>query len=293
MRKLLKRAGIALGVVIAVVALLGVAVYFVGSGNVNRSYAVETAALVLPADSSAMAHGEHLTHIYGCADCHGADLSGKVLVDAPPFRVTAPNLTAGRGGIGSRYAVEDLDRAVRHGIKPDGRSVLVMPSSAYHHMSDSEAATLIAYLQQVPPVDNELPPTEMRLPGRLMAAALIDPAAEVRLERAATTGPPPAPTAEYGAYLTSISCGHCHGEKLQGLERPPEPGSPPSPDLRAAAQWPLDQFKETLRTGIRPGGAELDTKFMPLSMTRAMTDIELEAVHTYLVSLQPANNTDP
>src|SRR5690606_32604677 len=97
------------------------------------------------------------------------------------------------GGVGGRYTATDFDRAIRHGLRPDGSPLLIMPSAAFHRLSDRDAADLIAYLQQVPPVDHELPATEVRTPGRLMAAFLLDPAFEVRLERTRADHPPVGP----------------------------------------------------------------------------------------------------
>src|SRR6056297_235489 len=200
-RTMLKRIGIGLGILVLVVLLAVAGAYAVGNAKVNRTYDVQTAALTVSTDSATVARGEHLVAINGCRDCHGEDLGGVVFADAPPFRVVAANLTRGKGGIGANYTPEDFDRAVRHGVKPDGRSVFIMPSAAYHQgLSDADMAAMIAYLQQVLPVDNELPQTEVRPLGRILSAGPIDPAFEVRLERARAEAPVAGPTAEYGAY---------------------------------------------------------------------------------------------
>lgn len=290
MKKAFKWIGIGLGVIVALLILLAGILYVVGSSKVNKTYEVELATLAISEDSASVARGAHFSRIYGCTDCHGGDLSGQVFIDAPPFRVTASNLTPGSGGIG-HYSVEDLDRAIRHGVKPDGRSVVVMPSSAYHHLSDDDVADLIAYIKNLPPVDNEMPPTTIKAMGRIMAAGLLDPSIEVRTIRARSEpAPPKAPTSEYGAYLASVTCGHCHGGDLRGAQ-PPDPDSPFAPDLAAAGSWPLAQFKETLRTGVRPGGDEIDAMYMPISLTKAMDDTELEALYALLSTLASGEQT--
>jgi mono/diheme cytochrome c family protein len=285
-RRLLTAIGFGGAATVAVAAILLSTLYGVGSSRLERTHEVETVPLTLPEDEEALARGAHLARIYGCAECHGDDLGGRVFMDAGPFRVTAGNLTAGRGGVGTAYSEEDFDRAIRHGVKPDGRSVLVMPSAAYHGMSDGDAAALIAYLRRLPPVDNELPPTEVRFAGRLLAAALVDPNAEVRREPPrAEPSPPRGRGPEYGAYLAGITCTHCHGPDLRGNPRPPAPGSPPAPDLAAAGRWTLAAFEDALRTGRRPGGGEMDPRFMPWSLTAAMTGDEIAALHAYLRTL--------
>ena len=288
MRRFLRRAGIGLGVLLGLLVLSGTVLYAIGSRRVDRTYAVETARLALPTDSAGLARGAHLVRSMGCADCHGENLGGQVLVDEPPFRTVAANLTSGRGGLAARYTAEDFDRSIRHGVKPDGRSVLIMPSAAYHALSDEDAAALIAYLKAAPPVDNELPPSVVRAPGRLMAAVLLDPTSEVRTTPARRgTTPPFGATVEYGEYLATGTCAHCHGSDLRGDPKPPgPPGMPPTPDLVAVAgRWTPAQFSHALRTGETPDGRALDPEVMPWRMTAAMAEDERLAVYAYLRSL--------
>ena len=288
MRAIIKWGGLIIGGLLLILILVAGGMYAVGGTNIERTYEVPALAqLAVTGDSAQVARGAHLASIYGCGDCHGENLAGSVVEDAPPFRIVAANLTAGAGGIGSRYGVEDWDRAIRHGVKPDGRSVLIMPSAAFHSIADADVAALIAYLQTVEPVDNELPPTTFKPLGRVLAAAPMKPMLdfEVRAEPARADRPEPGPTVEYGAYLAGV-CAYCHGQNMEGMLEPPgPPGVPPAPSLVAAGKWSLDEFKHTLRTGETPGGRMLDPKFMPLALTKAMTDEELEALYSYFTSL--------
>lgn len=289
MGKVLKRVGIGIAGVVGLVVVAAGVGYAVGTSKVNRTYAVQTAKLTIPTDSASLARGAHLVRTFGCVDCHGANLGGQVLEDAPPFRAVAPNLTSGRGGLAARYTPEDFDRSIRHGVKPDGRGVLIMPSAAFHRMSDQDVAAIIAHLKSAPPVDNELPPSEVRLPGRLLAAAgAVDPAAEVRTTSARSGATPPVgATLEYGEYIAGATCAHCHTSNLRGNPTPPgPPGTPPAPDLVAAVQrWTKEQFVQTLRTGTTPEGKKLDPAVMPWTITAAMQEEELAAVHMYIASL--------
>ncbi|HEX8386353.1 MAG TPA: c-type cytochrome, partial [Rubricoccaceae bacterium] len=241
---------------------------------------------------ASVARGAHLAAINGCRDCHGADLGGQVFVDAPPFRATASNLTRGEGGVGGRYTDADWDRAVRHGVKPDGRAVLVMPSAGFHNLADADAADLIAYIKSLDPVDRALPPSEVRPLGRVLAAGPLDVSFEVNEAPARASAPPAGPTAAYGAYLASITCAYCHGSDLRGAQ-PPNPDSPPAPDLAAAGAWTYPQFVRALRTGVRPAGATLDPHIMPWTLTAAMTDDELAALYAYFGTFQGAARSQP
>lgn len=285
MKRVLKRLGLALGVLVGVLVLAGATAYVLGSREVGRNHEVPALALRVPTDSASVAHGAHLARINGCTDCHGPDLAGRVFVDAPPFRVTASNLTRGEGGVGGRYTDADWDRAVRHGVKPDGRAVFIMPSAGFHQLADTDAADLYAYLKSLPPVDRALPPSEVRPLGRLLAAGPLDTASEVNTGPTRTTAPTPGPTAAYGAYLASVTCAHCHGADLRGAQ-PPNQDSPVAPDLAAAGAWTYPQFVRALKTGVRPAGAPLDPGVMPWPMTAAMTDDERAAIYAHLGTLQ-------
>lgn len=286
MRSVIKWAGRIIGGLVVLLVILGGIIYMVGSSNVKKTYTVETADLTIPTDSASIAHGKRLTEVNGCIDCHGENLAGKVFVDAPPFLVSAANLTPGKGGVGATYTAEDFDRAIRHGVKKNGRPVVIMPSAAFHKLSDGDAASLIAYLQTVPAVDNDLPQSQMRFLGTMLASGPIDLEFEVRTEPARSEpAPPVAPTAEYGEYIASVTCAYCHGEDLQGLETPPMPDSPPSPNLAGAGKWPLNVFKATLKTGVKPNGDSLNVVAMPISLTKHFSDAELDGLHAYLGSL--------
>lgn len=288
MNRSLKRTLQALGALAVLVLLAGAAAYTIGSREVGRTYAVEPAALRVPTDSASIARGAHLAGINGCLDCHTADLGGQVFVDAPPFRAVASNLTRGEGGVGGRYTDADWDRAIRHGVKPDGHAVILMPASSYHRLADTDAADLIAYLKTLPPVDRTLPPTEVRPLGRALAAGPLNVASEVDTSPTSRAPAPPAgPVAAYGAYLAGATCAHCHGESLRG-HQPSDPESPYAPDLAAAGTWTLPQFTRALRTGKRPTGQRLDPQFMPWTMSARMTDGEIAALHAYFGTFQSA-----
>ena len=89
--------------------------------------------LVVRGDSAAVARGRQLaTAIANCAACHGEDLGGAVYGDMGPVGMVAgPNLTRGRGGRGGALTDADWDRAVRHGVRRDGTSPIMMPSEVF------------------------------------------------------------------------------------------------------------------------------------------------------------------
>lgn len=281
MKRALRWIGIGLG---AIVVVAGV-IFAVGSSRVNRTYEVQTVSLPLVTDSAGIARGEHLTQIYGCIDCHTPNFGGQVFAEAPPFRVVASNLTSGAGGVAGQYTPELWNRAIRHGVGADGKALFIMPSSVYHDLSDDDISHIISYLVQLPPVDNELPATQVKPLGRFLAAFALDPAAEVRTDptEARASSPTPGATVEFGQYYATV-CTHCHGHDLLGAQ-PPEPSSPPAPSLVDAGRWGTQQFIQTMRTGVTPAGKTLDPMIMPWTMASRATDEELTGLHMYLALL--------
>ncbi len=65
--------------------------------------------------------------------------------------IDAPNLTPGQGGVGAHFSDADWVRAIRHGIDPTGRPLLIMPSRNYYHLSDEDLGKVIAYLKHALP----------------------------------------------------------------------------------------------------------------------------------------------
>jgi cytochrome c553 len=295
MRKALKWLGIGLaGLVVLAVIAAGV-LYLMGGSRLARRYDITVAPITVSADSTSIARGRHLIDaITMCTGCHGDDLAGKVLIDQPIMAtVYASNLTAGRGGVGATYSDVDYARAIRHGVNPAGRGLMIMHSDAYQHLSQADLGATIAFLRSAPPVDKELPATRVGPLGRILVAlGLIDgesmpliPAEVIDHDAPLAEPPPPAATADYGRYLVSIAmCRICHGGDLRGAP-PIEEGAPPGPNIAALAApgaWSEDLFITTLRTGVTPYGKALDAEIMPWNRYGRMTDEELGAIWRYL-----------
>src|SRR5262245_21932492 len=99
--------------------------------------AVPEADRMRVATERAVERGRHLlASRYACGECHGKNLGGGTMIDAPVMgRILGPNLTGGRGGRTANYKASDWDRIVRHGVLPDGRPA-AMPSEDFQLMSD-------------------------------------------------------------------------------------------------------------------------------------------------------------
>ena len=95
----------------------------------------------------------------------------------------------------------------------------------------------------------------------------------------------------YGRHRTQTLCTYCHGADFQGGP-PVEPGTPPAPPLTAIPGWSLEEFKTTMRTGVTPGGKELNPVVMPWTAFQHMDDAELEALYAYFTQEAFDDTTD-
>ncbi len=287
MKRILKGLGVLLVLLVVAIAAL----YFVGGSKLNAAVSLPEESFAVVADSVTLARGAYLVKIHACADCHGERLEGRVMVDAPPFLAVPSNLTSGQGGIGGTYTDADWEHAIRHGVGHGGRQLVpVMPSALYNALSDDEVGAMIAYLKTVPAVDTpDLPVSEVRPLGRILTGAGVFYTASTPIDHELAhppTAPAYAATLEYGEYRTRTICTYCHGADLKGGTEPVEPGTPLPPSLASVKGWSLDEFKTAMRTGMTPGGRELNPVIMPWSAFSHMTDTELEALYGYLNTLE-------
>lgn len=244
----------------------------------------------------AVARGKHLTEsLYPCAECHGADLGGGVMIDDPAIgRILGPNLTTGKGSRTLEYTAADWDRMVRHGVTPANVGS-PMPSKDFVAMSDRELSDIVAYVRSLPPVDAEVPRFTLGPVGTiLLATGKIEISAEVHPDHAAAhASDPPAVAADatYGAHITQ-ACTGCHGRDFAGgpiAGGPPD--WPPAANLTPAGHvkgWTYDNFKTAMLEAKRPDGTELRQPManMP-KFAQNMSETELQAMWAFLQTVPP------
>jgi len=288
----LARFGVALGAVVVLLIVAVAVVYALSERRMQRTFSITPRPLALPSDSASLARGAHLVQAVGmCVECHGEKLDGQVMIDGPLGTVGAPNLTRGTGGIGSLLTDADFVRAVRHGVAPDGRALMIMPAQDYMNFTDADLAEVIAYVKSAPPADNVVTDSKISLLGRtlLVTGKLPLYAAERIDHKAPSPAPVPAgPTKEYGAYVARIACKGCHGPAYAGGPvASGDPSWPPASNLTVSGptkQWNEADFLRLMRTGRRPDSVPVNAA-MPWKNAGRMTDDELHAVWSYLRSL--------
>lgn len=283
--KIIKWIGIALGsLFILAVVIVGI-LSVVGNARLTKKYDIQPESVLIPTDQASIERGKKWAAVL-CADCHGADFSGKPLVDDKTVGfVPAPNLTAGEGGAGSEFTDPDWVRALRHGVDPEGRALIAMPSMNFYYLTDKDLGEIIAYLKAVPPVNHDIGEPNLSFIGKALLAAGGFGKNVLPAEVISHTGIRPSNAAsgvasEYGDYLVRvIGCRDCHGENLTG-GKSPAPGSPPAPDITSSGvggAWSKETFVTSTRTMKGVG--------MPWVMLKPLDDSELEAIFQYLQSL--------
>lgn len=290
------RRGLLAAVGLAVLGAAGLALgAWLGDRKALRHVEVRVAPVAIPGDAAAIARGRYLYASRGCADCHGANGAGRAFIDdGGGLYAKAPNISPGAGSVVAGYSAADWVRTVRHGVKPDGRPLFIMPSEDYSRWSDADLGALVAYVRQLPPQRGEgfvarVPP----LVKTLYAVGMIRDAAE-KIDH----GLPPAPavpedgSAAHGAYVAQMCVG-CHGAQLSGGKIP---GAPPAWPAAAnltpgeGSAMPryasAEQFIAMLRSGRRPDDSAI-SEAMPFGSLRELSDADARALYGHLQRLAP------
>ncbi len=288
------------GTSLALVALvlIGTAAVFVGKElgehKMQRMINVPVAPLIISPPGPNLAQGRYLYATRGCADCHGADGAGKEVINSAAMQVVSPNITRGAGSATGAYVATDWVRTLRHGVKPNGRPVMIMPSEDYNRLSDDDVAAVIAYVLQLPPVEGRSALVQLPVAVKVLyAAGHVKDAAEM-IDHSLPPQVPvkPAINLAHGAYVAH-SCVGCHGATFSGGRIPGSPPEWPAPaNLTPGGGSAMKQYQSPeafmamLRSGKRPDGSAI-SNVMPFGSLREMNEVDMRALHQYLQTLPP------
>jgi cytochrome c553 len=255
---------------LAALALLVVTVIYAWSGMViRREYAAEQRNILLSSRPEVLAEGERLAQVFGCfRACHGERMEGLVFFESWAVgRIIAPNLTRAM----ERYTPAELEAIVRQGVRPDGTSIMAMPSGSFATMTDRDLSAILSFIDRYPRQEPDLGPSRIGiLPRALLIVGEFEPAAVVAARQ-------DAPWLEdfrddperLGEYLARNTCSECHGMEFEGNE-----GF--APPLVFAKGYALESFKKLLATGVMSKVAK--------ARFALLRDEEVEALYTFLSS---------
>jgi mono/diheme cytochrome c family protein len=294
MNKWVKRTSILL----VTLALAGVAIAVVGKimgeNKMTRQITVAVAAVALNADAAHIEQGRYLFSTRGCAECHGANGAGKEVIKDGAMLVVSPNITAGANSVTANYRTEDWVRTLRHGVKPNGHPVMIMPSEDYNRLTDDDVASVIGYVKQLPPVAGRTAVVQLPVPVKALYAfgAIRDAAEKIDHSLPASIPVASGVTPAHGAYVANTCLG-CHGEHLSGGKIPGAPPAwPAAANLTpgkgsAMTRYPsAEVFVAMLRSGRRPDGKTIST-VMPFASLGAMNDTDVNALYSFLQTVPP------
>jgi hypothetical protein len=266
--------------------------------------------------------GEYLAnHVNNCMDCHSHRDWTKF--SAPPIAGTlgmggerfdhdlgfpgvyySPNITP--------FGLKDwtdgqIYRAITSGVGKNGRPLFpVMPYHYYGQLDDEDVYSLIAYVRNLPEVENTVPAPETDFPMNIILHTIPH-------KGTPTTRPSKDDLVNYGKYTaTAAGCIECHTqvEKGQvipdlaygggrefkmpfGILRTPNI----TPDVETGiGNWTKEMFIEKFKS-YDPAWYEPPTvkedeynTIMPWMMFAGMDTTDLEAIYAYLRTVKPMKN---
>jgi len=275
------------------------------------------------ADAALIERGRYLAAAGDCTACHtkpgGKPFAGGLPVASPLGNIYSTNITPDKEtGIGA-YSLDDFDRAVRHGIAPDGRTLYpAMPYPSYARITDDDVRALHAYFLHgdIAPVQQENRgvditwPLSMRWPLAIWRKTFAPDADAVAFDPGHYSDPQLA----RGAYLVQGlgHCGSCHTPRGFALQEKAldESGAAylsggqvidgwNAVNLRGNAadglgRWSEQDIVDTLRTARNAHSAVVGTPMADVvrHSTQNLTDDDLKAIAVYLKQL-PASAHDP
>jgi len=289
MRTILKWVLRLLLLLVLIVALGLGYVYWRSAALMAKTYNVAVPDVTIPSDEASIARGKHLVErVSLCIECHDRDLGGKIVSDDTAFgHLAATNLTRGRGGIGTRYKDQDYVRAMVHGVKRDGHSVLFMPSADYK-FTESDLGAIVAYIRSVPPVAREFPKPSIGPMARALGVAGKFPlfVAEMIDHKNVAFAKPvdEANPASAGDYLISTAgCRGCHRPDFTGGAGPPPGASNLTPV--GIGGWSETDFIRAIREHKRPNGSAIAEEMPRIYGT--MSDDDLKKMFAFLKTVPP------
>jgi mono/diheme cytochrome c family protein len=280
-----------IGGAVVLVLAAGVTGYAMGERKQARKIDVAVKPVAWATDAQSLERGKYLFESRGCADCHGLNGGGREFVNNGSLRLAGADIS--QGGVVTNYKPEDWVRTIRHGVKPSGRPLMVMPSEDYNRFTDQDLASLVGYVRSLPPAKGGPAVLDLPPPVRILYGfgAIKDAAEKIDHSLPPAQPVPEAVNAQHGAYVANMCLG-CHGEHLSGGKIPGGPPDwPPAANITPGEGSAMTRYKDfaafqaMLRTGKRPDGTAI--KVMPFEALGKLNDVDAQALHAFLKTVPP------
>lgn len=281
-----------------------------------------------------LARGRYLAqHVTVCIDCHSqrdwSRFAGPVMEGSVggggerfghdvgfPGEVESANITPDRAhGVGA-WSDGELVRAIREGVRPDGRVLApLMPYKGYRYLSDEDVRSIVVFLRTLAPSTRARTiATTLDMPLSLLAVTIPQPAGA----NGHVAEPNRADPVRYGAYLVQVAgCAECHtpserGEPVAGMylaggfafqfPRHTVRSANLTPHATGLGAMTEAQFIGRFRAAALADGATTvpanprarevaeNNTVMPWTMYAGMTDDDLRAIYQYLRTVPAVEN---
>lgn len=267
-------------VVLVVIAIVGVTR---GSLMLRKTHDVPIPALTAASDSASVRRGEYLA-MTRCSGCHSAvgtlPLAGGQAFHMGPIADLYPsNLTPG-GAVLAKATDGQLARAIREGVTADGHAMLIMPSEAYHGMSDTDVRQLLGYLRSQSAVTTADTTHRYKFLGTLLVGLGMFPTSVQPTITSAVQDVSPSAGLEYGQYVAHMTgCIQCHGATLHG-------GNMSKVNIAAIADaHTFEEFDGAVRHGRGVTGKPV-AEGMPWKSFAYLNDQDTRAIYEYVKSVK-------
>ena len=256
--------------------------------------------------------GHYLATAADCGACHtktgGKPFAGGVALETPFGTLVGPNITPDPdAGIGT-WTDDEFVAALQEGRGRHGvRLYPAMPYPAYTKMTRDDALAIRAYLRTIEPAPDKIDANQLPFPFNIRSDMAVWNALNFRPGR---LEPDLSRSAEWnrGRYLVDAlgHCGTCHtpktamgadrdssylqGATLQGWFAP----NITADARKGIGRWSIDDLVTYLKTAanrdaIASGGMGEEV----VHSSSHITDEDLRAIATYLLSLEPASQDSP
>jgi mono/diheme cytochrome c family protein len=304
-----RRIGIAIGVVLVLAVLAGLALY------VFRPQALPKAPATLPvnATTQVLNQGEYLARASDCVACHtepgGREFAGGRAMATPFGNLYVPNITPDEEtGIG-QWTADEFYRMMHTGVSREGTLLYpAMPFASYTKMTRADSDAIYAYLMSVPPVKQTNRPHELRFPFNKRELLI---GWRTLYFKEGEYVPDPKQTAQWnrGAYLVEGPghCSMCHtainvlggtseSKEFEGGMIPNQNWYAPSLTSNREAglgDWSIKDISDLLQVGVSMRG----TVYGPMAEVvynslQYLSDEDIQAMAVYLKSL-PQKDAEP
>lgn len=275
-----------------------------------------------------VARGEYLVKAVGaCGGCHdsrkdgnllnpplpGHELAGGNYLEDMGLRVWVPNITNDvETGLGA-WSDDEIMRAIRDGVRPDGRFLFpMMAYNAYQHLSDEDTRSIVAYLRSTPAVKRPGEEGKSEIP--FMLRFLVNRGVAAHPPARDVPEPNRADRVAYGEYVARAAhCTECHslgkrgtrgeGDRymagsdvamdIPGVGEVWAPNLTPDPETGIGGRS-KEEIVRVLRTGMRLDGKLIAPPMSVLMPHYAlMEEDDVDALATWLLSLPPVKQATP